>query len=317
MALPSSVPREENSPMRRVPEKPSLDGLEEKWSRRWERGGHIRLRPDQEPASTSTRSTRRRRPSAATLHIGHVFSYTHTDTVARFQRMRGKAVFYPMGWDDNGLPTERRVQNFFGVRCDPSLPYDPAFAAAGAPAPKAGDCPISRRNFVELCARLTVEDEQAFEALWRRLGLSVDWSLTYTTIGDARPGRVASGRSCATWPAARPTRPRRRRCGTSPSAPRSRRPSWRTGSGPARTTGLRFHGAGRCRSRSTPPARSCCRPAWRWSPPGRRALRGPGRHDRAHAALRRRGAGARPPAGRPGARAPASRWSAPSATSPT
>ena len=63
--------------------------------------------------------------------MGHVFSYTHTDVIARYQRMRGRAVFYPMGWDDNGLPTERRVQNYYGVRCDPSLPYDPALHAAG------------------------------------------------------------------------------------------------------------------------------------------------------------------------------------------
>ena len=126
------------------------------------------------------------------LHMGHVFSFTHTDIVARFQRMRGKAVFYPMGWDDNGLPTERRVQNVYGVRCDPSLPYDPAFAAARRRRPKQ-PVPISRRNFVELCARLTVEDEKAFEALWRRLGLSFDWSYQYTTIGEHGPGRVAAG----------------------------------------------------------------------------------------------------------------------------
>ena len=125
--------------------------------------------------------------------MGHVFSYTHTDTVARFQRMRGKTVFYPMGWDDNGLPTERRVQNVYGVRCDPSLPYDPAWQPARSDGAGSSRSPISRRNFVELCERLTVEDEKAFEELWRRLGLSVDWAMTYTTIGATRAGRVAAG----------------------------------------------------------------------------------------------------------------------------
>ena len=86
-----------------------------------------------------------------------------------------------MGWDDNGLPTERRVQNYFGVRCDPSLPYDPSFAPPEKPPKQA--VPVSRPNFIELCERLTAEDEKAFEALWRTLGLSVDWSLTYTTVG--------------------------------------------------------------------------------------------------------------------------------------
>jgi hypothetical protein len=109
--------------------------------------------------------------------------------------MRGKAVFYPMGWDDNGLPTERRVQNYFGVRCEPSLPYDPDFVPPEPMARKSERSVInvSRRNFIELCERLTAEDEQAFEALWRRLGLSVDWSLTYTTIG--RVARATSQRA--------------------------------------------------------------------------------------------------------------------------
>jgi valyl-tRNA synthetase len=163
-----------------LPEKPALEGLEAKWIARWEADGTYRFdrsRPRAEVYSIDTPPP----TISGALHIGHVFSYTHTDVMARFHRMRGKAVFYPMGWDDNGLPTERRVQNYYGVRCDPSLPYDPAFQPPDTP----GKHPIavSRPNFVELCLRLTHEDEAAFEQLWRHLGLSVDWSLTYTTIG--------------------------------------------------------------------------------------------------------------------------------------
>ena len=118
--------------------------------------------------------------------MGHVFSYTHTDTVARFWRMRGKSVFYPMGWDDNGLPTERRVQNYFGVSCDPSVPYVPNLQPPfrGEPPKNHTPVPVSRPNFIELCEELTAQDEQVFEDLFRRLGLSVDWSLLYTTIED-------------------------------------------------------------------------------------------------------------------------------------
>jgi valyl-tRNA synthetase len=167
--------------MGRVPERPSLDGLEARWGARWEADGTYRFDParpredvyaiDFPPLTVS-----------GSLHVGHVFSFSHTDVLARFQRMRGRSVFYPVGWDDNGLPTERRVENFYGVRCDPSLPYDPDLVPPERPGP--GKRPVSRPNFVELCRRLTEADEQVFETLWRRLGLSVDWSLVYTTIGE-------------------------------------------------------------------------------------------------------------------------------------
>ena len=170
-----------------VPEKPVLEGLEAKWTARWEESGVYgfdRTRPRDEVFSIDTPPP----TVSGSLHVGHVFSYTHTDVVARYQRMRGKAVFYPMGWDDNGLPTERRVQNYYGVRCDPSLPYDPSFVPPATP-PKP-PVSVSRPNFVELCARLTAEDEKAFEHLWKSLGLSVDWSMTYATI-DRRSQRVS------------------------------------------------------------------------------------------------------------------------------
>jgi valyl-tRNA synthetase len=165
-----------------VPERPTLEGLEQKWSEVWERDRCYRF--DRSAARERVFSIDTPPPTVSgSLHVGHVFSYTHTDAVARYQRMRGKAVFYPMGWDDNGLPTERRVQNHFGVRCDPSVAYDPSFEPPAEPSEKE-PVSISRPNFVELCLRLTETDERAFEDLWRSLGLSVDWSMTYTTIGS-------------------------------------------------------------------------------------------------------------------------------------
>ncbi|MDQ4071100.1 MAG: valine--tRNA ligase, partial [Actinomycetota bacterium] len=167
-------------PAPEVPEKPSLEGLEEKWGARWEAKGTYRFDRAKNRAEIYSIDTPPPTVSGS-LHVGHVFSYTHTDTVARFHRMRGREVFYPMGWDDNGLPTERRVQNYFGVRCDPALPYKPDLTPPETP--PSPPVAVSRPNFVELCLRLTAEDEKSFEELWRRLGLSVDWGMTYTTIG--------------------------------------------------------------------------------------------------------------------------------------
>ncbi|HET6729154.1 MAG TPA: valine--tRNA ligase [Jiangellaceae bacterium] len=163
-----------------MPDRPMLEGLEDTWIRRWEDQGTYRF--DRSAPRDRVYSINTPPPTVSgDLHVGHVFSYTHTDIVARYHRMRGREVFYPIGWDDNGLPTERRVQNYYGVRCEPAVPYDPDFVAPGRPP----DPPmaVSRRNFTELCERLTAHDERVYEQLWRRVGLSVDWSHVYTTVG--------------------------------------------------------------------------------------------------------------------------------------
>jgi valyl-tRNA synthetase len=169
-----------------VPEKPALEGLEAKWAQQWKADDTYAFDRSQPRENVYAIDTPPPTVSGS-LHVGHVFSYTHADLIARFQRMRGKSVFYPIGWDDNGLPTERRVQNYFGVRCDPSLPYDPDFTPPELSTSKGRDpkrqISISRPNFIELCARLVHEDEKVFESLWRTLGMSYDWSLQYTTIG--------------------------------------------------------------------------------------------------------------------------------------
>jgi valyl-tRNA synthetase len=171
--------------MSRVPEKPTIDGAEARFVKQWEQDGVYRF--DRSAKRENIFSIDTPPPTVSgSLHMGHVFSYTHTDTLARFWRMRGKSVFYPMGWDDNGLPTERRVQNFYGVSCDPSLKYVAGFEPPfrGDPPKDAKPVPVSRPNFIELCDELTEQDEKVFEDLFRRLGLSVDWSLLYTTISE-------------------------------------------------------------------------------------------------------------------------------------
>ena len=249
--------------------------------------------------------------------MGHVFSFTHTDTVARFQRMRGKAVFYPMGWDDNGLPTERRVQNVYGVRCDPSLPYDPRAGAAARRRRRAqepdADLPASTSSSCASGSRSRTRRRS------RRCGggsgCRVDWSLTYTTIGDRGPGRLAAGV---------PAQPGPRRgvhgrgadaVGRRVPARRWRRPSWRTGSGPAPTTGC-----GSTAPTARPVDIETTRPGAAAGlrgaglPPRRRALRRPGGAHRpypASSASRCRCTRTRWPTR---TRAPASRWSARSAT---
>jgi valyl-tRNA synthetase len=158
----------------------SVAAIEAKWRREWEERGTYRFdrtKPRSEVFSIDTPPP----TVSGTLHPGHCFSYTHTDIIARYQRMRGKEVFYPMGWDDNGLNTERRVQLMLGVTCDPSLPYDPDFRIPDKRLKPT--VAISRPNFVECCAAVTELLEKQYFALWSALGLSVDWTQTYTTIG--------------------------------------------------------------------------------------------------------------------------------------
>ncbi|HVF53899.1 MAG TPA: valine--tRNA ligase [Actinomycetota bacterium] len=158
-----------------------LRELEERWRAYWLDSGVYRYDPTRGRDETFVVDTPPPTVSGS-LHIGHVLSYTHTDLVVRYKRMRGFNTYYPMGWDDNGLPTERRVQNVFSVRCDPRLPYDPDLALEFG---RKGDViSVSRPNFIELCGRVVEEDEQKFLDLFQRLGLSCDWNEMYATIDE-------------------------------------------------------------------------------------------------------------------------------------
>src|SRR5262245_5602696 len=168
----------------RIPERPTLEGLEDHWSKVWEEKGVFRF--DRSVGREGVFSIDTPPPTVSgSLHVGHVFSYTHTDIIARYQRMKGKSVFYPMGWDDNGLPTERRVENYYGILCDPGVPYVADLSITERPPASRSDyVRVSRRNFIEFCHKLTETDEAAFQKLWSILGLSVDWSLSYATIDE-------------------------------------------------------------------------------------------------------------------------------------
>ena len=299
-----------------VPDKPALEGLEATWAERWKADKTYAFDRTQQRENVYSIDTPPPTVSGS-LHVGHVFSYTHTDLIARFQRMRGKAVFYPMGWDDNGLPTERRVQNYYGVRCDPSLPYEADFTPPEKPDPKR-QLPISRPNFVELC-------EQPGPAGRGDLRAAVASARTLGRLGPALHDDRPEGP--ARQPARLPAQLRPRR-GLPPGGtdPLGRQLPDRGRAGRARGAGVRR----RLPPCALPPARRQAPVHDRDHPP--RADRERGRADRAPrrralpaavrdhrhlAGLRRRDPGAGAPAGRDGQGRRASPCAARSATSPT
>ena len=225
-----------------VPEKPTLDGLEATWDAALGGRGHLPLRPHRRPGTRSSRSTPRRRPSAGSLHVGHVFSYTHTDTIARYQRMRGQGGLLP-----DGLGRQRPAHRAPGRRTTTASaatrrsPTTPTSSRRRRPTPRTSRADLAGRNFVELCERLTAEDEKAFEDLWRRARpvgrLGADLHHHRRRARSAPPAGVPA------QPGPRRGLPGRgaRRCGTSTSAPPSPRPSSRTASCPAPTTASPFH----------------------------------------------------------------------------
>jgi valyl-tRNA synthetase len=126
----------------------------------WQESGVYRFDPQAEGAIYSIDTP----PPTVSghLHLGHCYSYSQPDFMARFWRMNGYNVFYPMGYDDNGLPTERLVERRFGVTA----------------------AEVGREAFIERCLQVSEEEERNYQALWQRLGLSIDWRYTYRTIDE-------------------------------------------------------------------------------------------------------------------------------------
>ena len=298
-----------------VPERPALEGLEEKWSRTWadnDTYAFDRTQPRENVYSIDTPPP----TVSGSLHVGHVYSYSHTDLIARYQRMQGKAVFYPIGWDDNGLPTERRVQNYFGVRCDPALPYDADFTPPGEAGPQeaGADQPAQLHRAVRAARRRGREGLRGAVAPARPLGpVEPDLHDHRRPLAHGEPARVPAQ--------LRPRRglPLRGADAVGRHLPDRRRPGRARGARlPRPLPPRRLPPAGRQPAphrdhppRADPERRRADRA------PRRRALPGPLRHHRHLAGLRRRDPGPRPPRSPSPTRAPASRCAAPSATSPT
>lgn len=194
-----------------LPKNFDFSAIQKKWREQWKTNQTYQYNPNISRDDTFVIDTPPPTVSGS-LHMGHVFSYTQTDIIARYQRMKGKNVFYPMGWDNNGLPTERRVQNVFGIKCDATLPYQADWQPVERELKPQDFEAVSRANFLEACKTQTHKDEVKYEDLWRELGLSIDWNEQYATIDDhcrsvsqlsfldlVEKGRVESRESPTMW----------------------------------------------------------------------------------------------------------------------
>ena len=149
--------------MSKLPDKYDAKIIENKWRNEWQKHKIYQWQNDLPKNQTFVIDTPPPTVSGL-LHMGHVFSYTQADFVARYNRMNGKDVFYPMGFDDNGLPTERLVEKIIGKK-------------AGIYENENG-----RGSFVTKCREVVEEAEKEFEILFNEIALSVDWEQKYQTI---------------------------------------------------------------------------------------------------------------------------------------
>ena len=134
--------------------------VELKWRQEWEKTGIYSFDKSGDKPVFSV-DTPPPYVSSAHLHVGHAMSYIQAEIITRFRRMQGYNVFYPMGFDDNGLPTERFVEKKY----------------------KINKAKISRQEFIDLCLQETTAGAEIYKSIWQKLGIGVDWSLTYNTIG--------------------------------------------------------------------------------------------------------------------------------------
>lgn len=146
--------------MKELPKKYDSDKVEGKWQEKWSEMDVYKYDPESDKPTYSIDTP----PPyvSGDLHVGHAMSYTQAEFVARYKRMQGYNVFYPMGFDDNGLPTERYVERELGIDKEN----------------------YERSEFVEICRDTTKKGRENYRNVWTRLGISVDWDLLYTTINE-------------------------------------------------------------------------------------------------------------------------------------